>query len=385
MVTRFLKETDLAAVTAAWARDYRVLAPVREGAAIVYRVFSEDMHPFLGRPPTSSAKEALLPQTENLFTYTYRKDHADLTRTEVFLSEALPPEPTLILGPRPCDARGRHLLDRVFLERGVTDPQYKAHSAATLFVTVACTSLQNTCFCHWTGGAMDDETGSDVLLHPLVVGNTGGFVAKAVTLAGEKLLTSLGASLPEATQEMLAKLDERRAKATDPESPSEPVPDLSAVAESFLAVFDDLDFWTDQSARCLSCGVCTYLCPTCSCFNITDENHGLSGRRLRTWDTCMSALYTLEGSGHNPRFSRAHRLRNRVGHKFSYHPREFPQAATEPPSSPSGLEFSCTGCGRCIKSCPVAVDIRRIVLDVIKTATGAAAAHKTAQKAEEAQ
>ena len=365
MVARFLKETDLAAVTAAWARDYRVLAPVREGSAIVYRLFSEDMHPFLSRPPTSSAKEALLPQTENLFTYTYRKDQSDLTRTEVFLSEALPPEPTLILGPRPCDARGRHLLDRVFLERGVIDPQYKAHCAATLFVTVACTSMQNTCFCHWTGGGPDDETGSDVLLHPL----NGGFVAKAVTLAGEKLIADLSA----ATQEMLDLLDARRAQAL--ESPPEPVPDLSGIAGAFLAVFDDLDFWTDQSARCLSCGVCTYLCPTCSCFNITDENHGLNGRRLRTWDTCMSALYTLEGSGHNPRSSRAHRLRNRVGHKFSYHPREFPQAAT----APSGLEFSCTGCGRCIKSCPVAVDIRRIVLDVL-----AAAAEKTAEKAEEA-
>ncbi|MDO9081841.1 MAG: hydrogenase, partial [Humidesulfovibrio sp.] len=80
MVARFLKESDLAAVAAAWARAYRVLAPVREGSAIVYRAFSEDMHPYLGRPPTSSAKEALLPQTENLFTYTYRKDQSDLTR-----------------------------------------------------------------------------------------------------------------------------------------------------------------------------------------------------------------------------------------------------------------------------------------------------------------
>lgn len=363
MVDRFLKDSDLAAVTAAWARDFRVLAPVREGAAIVYRLFSEDMHPFLLRPPTSSAKEAILPQTENLFTYKYRKDQDDLTRTEVFLAEALPPEPTLILGPRPCDARGRHLLDRVFLERGVIDPQYKAHRAATLFVTVACTSMQNTCFCHWTGGAMDDESGSDVLLHPVTIGGVGGFVAHAVTPAGEKLI----ATLPEATAPMLEKLAERRAAAPEPE----PAPDLSDIAGSFLAMFDNLDFWTDQSARCLSCGVCTYLCPTCSCFNITDENYGMSGRRLRTWDTCMSALYTLEGSGHNPRFSRAHRLRNRVGHKFSYHPREFPEAAT----APSGLEFSCTGCGRCIKSCPVAVDIRQIVLDVL-----AAAAEKAPDK-----
>jgi len=365
MVARFLQDSDLAAVAAAWARDFRVLAPVRQGSAIVYRVFSEDMHPFLGRPPTSSAKEAILPQTENLLTYKYRKDQTDLTRTEVFLSEALPPEPTLILGPRPCDARGRHLLDRVFLERGVADPQYKAHRAATLFVSVACTSMQNTCFCHWTGGAMDDETGSDVLLHP--VGT--GFVAKAVTVAGENLI----ATLPEATAPMLEELAARRAAAPAPEQPSESVPDLRNIAGAFLATFDDLDFWTDQSARCLSCGVCTYLCPTCSCFNITDENHGMSGRRLRTWDTCMSALYTLEGSGHNPRFSRAHRLRNRVGHKFSYHPREFPEQA----ASPSGLEFSCTGCGRCIKSCPVAVDIRQIVLDVL-----AAAAKKATDKVE---
>ncbi|MBU1228408.1 MAG: 4Fe-4S dicluster domain-containing protein [Proteobacteria bacterium] len=356
MVDRYLADSALASVVAAWALDHRVLAPVREGAAIVYRVFTEDTHPFLGRPPTSSAKEALLPQTGDLFTYLYRKDRADLTRTEVFLSEPPPPEPTLILGPRPCDARGRHLLDRVFLERGVIDPQYSAHRAGTLFVSVACTSMQNTCFCHWTGGGMDDESGSDVLLHPLGTGGADGFVARAVTPAGEKLI----AALPEATAAMLEELAAARAAAPAPEA----APDLSAVADAFLAMFGDLDFWTDQSARCLSCGVCTYLCPTCSCFNITDENSGMKGRRLRTWDTCMSALYTLEGSGHNPRFSRAHRLRNRVGHKFCYHPREFPQAA----AAPSGLEFSCTGCGRCIKSCPVAVDIRGIVLDILAAA-----------------
>jgi hypothetical protein len=110
-------------------------------------------------------------------------------------------------------------------------------------------------------------------------------------------------------------------------------PDLRQVPQRFLALFDNMDFWMDQSARCLSCGVCTYLCPACSCFNITDENSGLKGKRLRTWDTCMSALYTLEGSGHNPRVSRAHRLRNRVGHKFCYHRRNSPAQATASPRS----------------------------------------------------
>jgi len=353
MVVRFLPADAVADQTAAWARDYHVLAPVREGSAVVYRAYAKDMHPFLGRPPSSSAKEALLPQTENLFTYAYRKDRSDLTRTEVFLSEALPPEPTLILGPRPCDARGAHLLDRVFKERGVADPQYAAHRASALFVTVACEEPENTCFCHWTGGGPMDETGSDVLLFPV----TDGFAARAITPAGEKLVAGIPEAPAAVQQELAAKL----ARAPEPG----PAPDLSSLPERFLALFGDMDFWMDQSARCLSCGVCTYLCPTCSCFNITDETSGLAGRRLRTWDTCMSALYTLEGSGHNPRPSRAHRLRNRVGHKFCYHPREFAKLGL--------LEFSCTGCGRCIKSCPVSVDIRRIVLDVIEAGGKSAA------------
>jgi len=352
MVARFLADEALADIAAAWARDHRLLAPVREGQAVLYRPWAKDMHPFLGRPPTCSAKEALLPQTENLLTYTYRKDQSDLTRTEVFLAEPLPQEPTVLMGCRPCDARGRKLLDRVFLERSVADNLYAARRKATLFVTVACERMENTCFCHWTGGSPTSEEGSDVLLFSV----SGGYAAKALTEAGEQLLTALPEVSAGQQEELAAKL------ASPPEASSEagPAPDLSKAPEAFLALFDNLDFWMDQSARCLSCGVCTYLCPTCSCFNITDENSGMKGKRLRTWDTCMSALYTLEGSGHNPRVSRAHRLRNRVGHKFCYHPQEFPTPQGGQP------EFSCTGCGRCIKSCPVSVDIRRIVLDLLE-------------------
>ncbi|MBI5518869.1 MAG: 4Fe-4S dicluster domain-containing protein [Desulfovibrio sp.] len=354
MVARFLANSALADTAAAWARDFRLLAPVREGQAVVYRAWAKDMHPFLGRPPTCSAKEALLPQTENLLTYTYRKDQADLTRTEVFVAEPLPPEPTLLLGARPCDARGRKLLDRVFLERGVEDPLYAAKRRNTLFVTVACERMENTCFCHWTGGGPTSEEGSDVLLFA-VGADGGGYVAKALTPEGERLLDKLPEASRAAQEELAAKLASPPSQAVPG-----PAPDLSAAPERFLKLFGNMDFWMDESARCLSCGVCTYLCPACSCFNITDENSGMKGKRLRTWDTCMSALYTLEGSGHNPRVSRAHRLRNRVGHKFCYHPQEFPKDAGAQP------EFSCTGCGRCIKSCPVSVDIRRVVLDLME-------------------
>jgi ferredoxin len=82
---------------------------------------------------------------------------------------------------------------------------------------------------------------------------------------------------------------------------------------------------------------------------MTDEQSGLQGKRLRTWDTCMSFEFTLEGSGHNPRPTKAHRLRNRMGHKFAYYPELH-----------EGL-IACCGCGRCIKSCPVSLDIRAVV------------------------
>ena len=102
------------------------------------------------------------------------------------------------------------------------------------------------------------------------------------------------------------------------------------------------------SEKCLACGACTYLCPTCHCFNITDEQGTTRGERVRSWDSCMFTHFTLEASGHNPRSLKSQRLKNRVGHKFIW----YPEAHGEP---------ACTGCGRCIRHCPVSVDISRIV------------------------
>ncbi len=110
-----------------------------------------------------------------------------------------------------------------------------------------------------------------------------------------------------------------------------------------------MSYWQKMAAQCLSCGICTYVCPTCYCFTITDEIENLRGERLRSWDSCMFYHYTLEASGHNPRPSKLNRYRNRVGHKFSYIPEKY-----------DGL-IGCCGCGRCIRSCPVSIDIRQVV------------------------
>ena len=98
----------------------------------------------------------------------------------------------------------------------------------------------------------------------------------------------------------------------------------------------------------MSCGACTYLCPTCYCFNMTDEQAVNKGERIRSWDSCMFPHFTLETSGHNPRSKKAQRFKQRVGHKFVYYPEKYG-------------ELACSGCGRCIRFCPISMEIGKVV------------------------
>ena len=125
------------------------------------------------------------------------------------------------------------------------------------------------------------------------------------------------------------------------------------MAREFEAIFDNVDFWTKMSSACLSCGVCTFVCPTCYCFDICDETTFGQGTRRRLWDACMFTDFTLEASGHNPRPQVYQRLRQKICHKYSYSIRKY------------GV-ISCVGCGRCTRSCPVNIDIFTFVDEAMK-------------------
>jgi len=95
--------------------------------------------------------------------------------------------------------------------------------------------------------------------------------------------------------------------------------------------------------------VCSCLCPTCYCFDLVDEKTAAGGiKKVRTWDWCMAPLFTKHASGHNPRSVNSARLRQKVMHKFSYYPERY------------GID-SCVGCGRCVRNCPVNLDIREVL------------------------
>lgn len=367
---RFLQYARLPEWLTALSRRGRLLVPREEGGSVVYRLYAEGDGPMTPVDSTASPKAAILPASRELFRFEKTRDPECPERQELRLvpdtgggmvqerkgepTAAVSPaegrardgEPTIVFGARPCGVGGFAVLDRIYQGESHPDPYYKAAREDTLFITIACDHPENTCFCHWVGGGPDDPTGSDILMTPV----RDGYFLEAFSERGRGLMED----------PMLREAEDKSEEAASVMARSRKIlgeaPDISGAPESILAVFSDMGFWEDVSAKCLSCGACTYLCPTCYCFNITDESNGLSGKRLRSWDTCMSFQFCLEASGHNPRPTKAHRLRNRIGHKFSYYPKFH-----------YGL-IACRGCGRCIKSCPVSLDIREIVLKAIEHA-----------------
>lgn len=344
---KFLKSENLSDWLDEMSKKLTVLVPKEEGGKVVFRPYSAGCSPILSADATISPKGAVFPSCQELLSYTQTKDPEKPGKVNLQLDPKTAAAPKLVFGARPCGARGFTVFDRVYNGDKYSDPYFQSARENTLLVTLTCERPQNTCFCHWVGSGPDDAAGSDVL----ATATEGGYVLEAVSQRGDALLgSSILANLPKGKA---AEADAARKKCRDSLGTA---PSIADAPESLMALFDNLQFWEEVSSKCLSCGTCTYLCPTCYCFTITDDPHGLEGQRIRSWDNCMSYQFTLEASGHNPRPTKAHRLRNRVGHKFSYYP------------SLHGGALACCGCGRCIRSCPASVDIREIVLAAIERA-----------------
>lgn len=304
------------------ARENQVLVPVKEDNGYTFAGWDGENLPDSDYQNTlKPPKDLFFPQYQVLLKYQKVKGERPF-----IASPDLQEDRRVIFGIRPCDAQSLELLDKVFIGEDYQDPYYQAARANTLVVSLGCQTPGRACFC--TDPL--STNGADILMAP----EGGNYLVEIVTQKGEEAFKN--ASRKESDTKTLEKVKEinqaREEIAT------------ADFMEKLGTIFDS-PVWYENQQKCIKCGVCSFLCPTCHCFDITDDKQG---NKVRSWDSCMFSSFTKQASGHNPRPTGTERIRQRVMHKFHYFPQRY------------GV-FACVGCGRCVEKCPVNLDIRQVI------------------------
>ena len=333
---------QLDALLAAIAAQQKLYVPIDTVAGAQFAPWSDGCKVSDALNTVRSAKDFFFPQTENLMDFKMQDKKIELidTRRET--------EDFVVFGVRACDARAFRVLDNVFLAEPV-DTYYQNRRKHGTIVTVACTRPVETCFC----GTFDiDPASAD--------GDVNAYKAEdalylqAVTEKGEKLLETLASVTEDAdekpVEEQKALIKERMARL--------PLANLrpDAFGKDKTSEFFNAPEWKELSESCLGCGTCTFICPTCQCYDIRDFNTGHGVKRFRCWDSCMYSDFTKMSAG-QPRPTQLERFRQRFMHKLVYFP-----------DNNDGC-FGCVGCGRCLAKCPIHMNI----VKVVKTLGGAEA------------
>ena len=317
-------------------KSFEVYGPVAQGDQCNFAPLNEYDPDFSFQNTRLSPKGLVQPASERMFTFTL-----DPENPEAHILKEEPPKETsrLLAGIRPCDARAYDLVRINFVTPDYEDPFWKQGRDRLILMGLGCNQPCSTCFCTSVGGGPFDTAGMDLLMTDL----GESYLIRAWSEKGEGLLkTSPGKGATETEQKQAAQIKTQAVESIVPKVPTDRLKD-----QPLLDLFN-APFWEEVQFACINCGTCTYLCPTCWCFDIQDEVQGTEGIRMRNWDSCMYPLFTLHGSGHNPRGEKVQRVRQRFMHKFKYYVDKY------------GNGVACVGCGRCVQFCPVNIDIRRV-------------------------
>lgn len=324
-----------------------------------------------------SPKSLIFPSTEELFGFEYIKDIERPDITEIKLTASLDfsdfnnqysnnknlgnrnagEKKKIIFGLKPCDTLGIKSFDMVFNEEGKEDAYYSEKRMDTVLVSIGCNTIFPDCFCISVGGNPFNFDYSDIglidfgdclvvqknseneVVHKLIEKHREFFEERDFDENNLKAIGDIISGSSSKQQQILEKIGLAKI-------------DRDKIEKILEANFSSEDVWKEISEKCISCGACTYVCPTCVCFNIGDEIKNLTGERYRCWDFCTDYYYTLEASGNNPRSEVFQRYRNKINCKFNYfHKRK--------------KALYCVGCGRCVDVCSVGMDIREILKKVL--------------------
>lgn len=334
-----IKASGLDRLFAAISETKELYLPVRGEKDVSYKLWSEGTEYAADALNTvKSPKDLFFPQSENL----YAMKTTEGGRKIDLVDNSYGGRDFVVFGVRACDAASFGILDRVFLSNPV-DAYYKARREKGVVVTVACREPETSCFCH-TFGIDPAEPAGDVSC--IFAGDSLYLDAK--TERGAALLDSLGV-LEDAADADLDVVEAEKTVARDNLAKT-PLYDLTTEgfgAGKTMELFGSPK-WAELSEACLGCGTCTFVCPTCQCYDIRDYDTGHGVQRYRCWDSCMFSEFTRMSAG-QPRLTQVERFRQRFMHKLVYYP-----------ENNEGV-FSCVGCGRCVVKCPQHLNIVKVI------------------------
>lgn len=315
-----------------------VIAPVLKGKTLLFskpESALDIVEPENYINTVRSAKEFMFPITEPVIGFSYANKDLKVEDIEPAINERI------IVGLRPCDASAFTIIDDIF-NYEYKDEFYNKRRERSVLISVACQKSDEACFCTSVGLKPDSIDGSDILLK---MDAKGCYIAFVNSEKGAKVIDTVKTIL----EEVIEIVDENPVYRETESSIRKPL-DTSKAKEWLDNNFDN-PVWDLYASRCLGCASCAFLCPTCHCFDLVDEMKYNRGLRRKNWDACQFPVFTVHASGHNPRDKQSKRYRQRVMHKFKYYNDRFNKTL-------------CTGCGRCVRACPVNLDIYQVVAEL---------------------
>jgi len=327
-----IKKADVKKFLGDLKKEHEVFAPVDEDGVVEFKRLSKKDEPTLDYVNSVvSPKGFFLPMKEKILGFREANDKIELIDEHEVGGRVL-------FGIRPCDVNGLLVLDNVAREEYM-DPYYLERRQKTILIALECVKPGVDCFCRVFGSGPGLEMGAD-----LVYTDIGDyFLVRVGSDKGAKLLSGSDyfVEASDADEKKAAKLVDECAKK------------MSNVESSKLKL--DLEKIRDKGSWCLNCYSCTFICPTCYCFDVVDRMNpkGCEGQRIRCWDSCMNPQFTLMAGNFNPRNKKVDRFVNRIRHKLEYMRDRY------------GV-FGCVGCGRCVRECPSHISMLEIIQEGVR-------------------
>lgn len=328
-----IPKTSLDMLLSAIAEQAKLYLPVDKGDQANYTEWSEGVKLSNRLNTLRSAKDFFFPQTQNLMDFKVNGKFIEV------IDNRKESEDFVLFGVRACDAASFDILDKVFLAEPV-DTYYKTRREHAIIMTLACNKPEETCFCS-AFGIDASAPGGDVSCWM----DNDFFYLDPKTEKGIALVNKL-TNIVEACDDSTVDQVKAEIKNILNILPLANLKTADLTAKQ-LETFKS-EKWVELSQACLGCGSCTFVCPTCQCYDIKDFDTGCGIKRMRTWDSCMYSDFTKMAHG-NPRLTQTERFRQRFMHKLVY----FPQ-------NNEGV-YGCVGCGRCLRQCPISMNIVKVM------------------------